>query len=42
MDNYKERFLLNELLDYVFISLFKMEAMFEREAKLQQVSFNLQ
>ena len=34
--DHKERFIFDECLDYVFISFFKIEA------KLQQVSFNLQ
>lgn len=41
MDN-KEFFLFDEFLDYVFIGFFKMDGVFKREAKLQQVSFNLQ
>lgn len=41
MDN-KEFFLFDEFLEYVFIGFFKMDGVFKREAKLQQVSFNLQ
>ena len=41
MDN-KEFFLFDEFLDYVFFGFLKMDGVFKREAKLQQVSFNLQ